>query len=1331
MLTALLMTALMGAGGAFVSQAQAQDSDGDGLLDSAEGSTRDSDNDTRKNFQDYDDDGDGVWTRDELADPNGNGSPDDAVDSDGDGTPDYLDNKDLTVVRVDESALAINPQTRVVDGILTVTIANVGNMDVEPVLVRAFRDIDGDGAYTAGVDADIGSASAPGTLQGRQQEVKVRVRARLDFVGEKIFALVDAANVVREGRENNNVGDSLRSRLPLAANAVTYDAKAKWHWSGGAAATEHVSVMMVPAVANLNDDNGDGRVDALDVPDVIFSSFKDRTHHRDGILWAVDGRTGETHWPLTDPPYRTTASGGVAVAELDATHDGPEIVVCEESEADLSAASSVLIVSAEGTLIRRVGGVRCGATAPFVADVDRDGVPEIAVRYALIRADGTVLFSKKQDPPYFSLNKDSTILVDLDGDGDLELVGGTGAYQHNGAVLWERGSGEGFVAAADVNGNGLADVLVVESAEERAVALNGRTGEPLWPSPVSLGVASSNGTAGSPPAIVELDGDRGAEAVIGGADRLTALNVEDGSILWRNSNVADTSSGTMSAIGFAFSGNAPDQVVYNDETKLHILAPENGSELESTCSRTGSVLDGPIVADVDLDGEAEIVVGNNTPGSACSSDIGTFGLTVWESADGRWAGARPIWNQHGFWPSTVTDDGVIRSEQTAPWLRSNAFRAQVSEPVLDRPDLTVSYVRADMGGYPEAIEFTVRIGNGGTLPIDAGSDVGFYDGDPNDSGVLLGTTSVGYLAPGQFRDVKFRWTTPPDTVTQRSETVWVRADTGEVIEEINEIDEVVLQYPVGQDADDDGIEDSADFDADNDGIPNAAENDGNDPMADRNNNGVEDWRDSAVNGFVDNNGDDVDDRFDTDGDGVPNHLDVDSDNDGVPDIVENRGAKLDIDRDGRVDAPLDRDGDGVSDQFDANDFDRGVTGTIELVLDTDGSGPPDFKDLDADADGIADVIEGGGIDAAGTGQVVGFIDTNGDGLSDTPTPLAAPDTDGDGALDLQDTDSDGDGLLDRVEGHDANHDGRADRLPLGQDIDDDGLDDAFDANAPMPGTSAAVPDRDDDGLENFRDADDDNDRIPTRTEVEDSGRLSPPRPDLDRDGLVSWYDTDSDGDTIGDQGECPTGVNCPDADGDGVPGYLDADEVPADEDGDGVPDAVECPDRDACADTDGDGLDDWMDDDDDGDTLPTREERLEGVDVDTDNDGRPDHLDADDDDDTLLTRDEKLDADEFGDDVDMDGIFNWLDKDSDADGIPDAVEGRDNDADGDRIPDYLDATEGGGRFVGGASLFCKLRTHSAPGGGVLWLLFVGAFSLLRVRTHRRVALRARSQLRRR
>ena len=82
------------------------DLDSDGLCDSTEDANGDldgnpatnpgpdTDGDTTANYLDADDDGDGVLTIFEGADPNADGDDADAQDTDGDLTPDYLDNND-------------------------------------------------------------------------------------------------------------------------------------------------------------------------------------------------------------------------------------------------------------------------------------------------------------------------------------------------------------------------------------------------------------------------------------------------------------------------------------------------------------------------------------------------------------------------------------------------------------------------------------------------------------------------------------------------------------------------------------------------------------------------------------------------------------------------------------------------------------------------------------------------------------------------------------------------------------------------------------------------------------------------------------------------------------------------------------------------------------------------------------------------------------------------------------------------------------------------------------------------------------------------------------
>ncbi|MDH5491200.1 MAG: MSCRAMM family adhesin SdrC [Myxococcales bacterium] len=172
--------------------------------------------------------------------------------------------------------------------------------------------------------------------------------------------------------------------------------------------------------------------------------------------------------------------------------------------------------------------------------------------------------------------------------------------------------------------------------------------------------------------------------------------------------------------------------------------------------------------------------------------------------------------------------------------------------------------------------------------------------------------------------------------------------------------------------------------------------------------------------------------------------------------------------------------------------------------------------------------------------------------------------------------------------------------------------------------------------------------------------------DTDRDGTPDYLDDDSDGDGIPDFVEAGRGEAPVDSDGDGTADFRDLDS-----DGNGILD------RDETAwDTDGDGIPDYVDLDNDGDFIYDVDEI--GADpstpADYDGDGLPDHLDIDSDDDGIGDRFEAAPPD-----TDLDGIRDRFDLDSDGDGLRDWEENGDgdpvtppSDSDGDGIPDFRD-----------------------------------------------------------
>jgi len=209
----------------------------------------------------------------------------------------------------------------------------------------------------------------------------------------------------------------------------------------------------------------------------------------------------------------------------------------------------------------------------------------------------------------------------------------------------------------------------------------------------------------------------------------------------------------------------------------------------------------------------------------------------------------------------------------------------------------------------------------------------------------------------------------------------------------------------------------------------------------------------------------------------------------------------------------DFDCDGFADLVDDDADGDGILNVDEggTVLDSDGDGHPNWLDIDDDNDGIVDNVEA-------QLYLSGYIPPSGkhtdnDGLDDiydtdqSGANLKPVDSDGDGIPDFLDSDSDNDGVPDYIEGHDGDDaDGKPAFLISGKDFDDDGLDDVYDTvnrfASPyenMIGSNSPLQDFDGDGLNDWRDENDDDDEYLTRFE------------DLNMDGDFSNDDTDRDG----------------------------------------------------------------------------------------------------------------------------------------------------------------------------------------------------------------------------
>ena len=458
------------------------------------------------------------------------------------------------------------------------------------------------------------------------------------------------------------------------------------------------------------------------------------------------------------------------------------------------------------------------------------------------------------------------------------------------------------------------------------------------------------------------------------------------------------------------------------------------------------------------------------------------------------------------------------------------------------------------------------------------------------------------------------------------------------------------------DTDRDGIIDLVDIDDDNDGVPDAREYCNNygggfaclpggmDPSHDEDGDGVPNYLDpddaTVSNGCIDADGNGICDKvmavYDTDGDGVPDHLDLDSDNDGITDLVEAGHLQPDLNGNGIID--------GEVAEFGANGLynpiasDADALDAVETYVrwDVDTDGIPDHDDLDSDNDGINDVAEAGF--AMSDTNLDGRID-NGSGAppvvgkwglapvinpESTGLPIPLPrDKDADGIPDWHDLDSDNDLIHDVEEGGNPDPDNDAiigAGIPV---VDGNGKATADTFNSQLTTTSRPL-DTDNDAVPDFHDLDSDNDGI---NDVKEAGGADPDNNALPGLGMPS---VNTNGIPVSATGQPFNPTSIPnDQDADGVRDYRDLDA-----DNDGINDVMEA----GKPDPDGDGII--------GAGTPT-------VNV----DGR---ATADGQNTPLVTTSKPTDTD-------GDQIPDFLELDSDNDGVSDVTEGGNPDPDFDGI----------------------------------------------------------------
>ncbi|MCX4242171.1 FG-GAP repeat domain-containing protein [Paraliomyxa miuraensis] len=454
----------------------------------------------------------------------------------------------------------------------------------------------------------------------------------------------------------NAVGDCMQTAPP-----DSFEPDVQWQWMGEG---DEIYVVVTPLVANLTDDDGNGTIDLCDVPDIVAVAWA--TLGGPAHIHVLDGATGALHFTIP-----TLVDFSVAPALGDIDGDGlPEII-------SANSTGNLLAFEHDGTLKWQSAsawpGYYIGAIA--LADMDNDGDVEIVAGNQLHDHQGNLLWTAPQSAGANS----ATAAADLDGDGDLEMVLGHAAIRNDGTLLWNSGIGPGYPQIADLDDDGLPEVLVTNA---NGLALLEHDGAVTYQGLRPTGAPAGGLTWLRPATIHDFDGDGRAEYAVSSGNQYSVYEA-DASILW-SAPVLD-GSGVAAGTAFDFLGDGDAEAMYADETFLFVFDAMGNVLLQTPrTSRTGTEY--PVVADVDNDGSAEIVVVSNEPISGGGATAPA--VQVIRDVQDRWIQARRIWNQHTYHVTNVREDGTIPQFEPPSWESLNTFRtnAQIEGGGVCIPD---------------------------------------------------------------------------------------------------------------------------------------------------------------------------------------------------------------------------------------------------------------------------------------------------------------------------------------------------------------------------------------------------------------------------------------------------------------------------------------------------------------------------------------------------------------------------------------------------------------------------------------------------------------------
>lgn len=545
-------------------------------------------------------------------------------------------------------------------------------------------------------------------------------------------------------------------------------------WSKG-------SVLMAPVVADLN---GDKVAEILVVND------------DNANLVALHSNNCGVYF---DVAAGIASRSQVAVADL--TGDKiPEIIGVKESNrvVAMSALGAELAVAGDaaktGPTLFRDGGIA-------VANLDNKGPPEIVYAGMALRYEGGVLkilYNVAVNGGHWGV---ISVVADVDLDNKPEVVVGNqildGMSGKDKTPAPVKGWGPGYPAVADFDpSTPEPEVVLISSTSGSPGTLrvyHPLTGKVLF-GPVIFGQGY-----GGPPTIADFDGDGKPEVGAAGFKGYSVFDPECEAtplpshcaakgVRWTKAT-RDHSSGSTGSMVFDFNGDGKPEVVYRDECWLRIYDGPTGQVRFARSVSSGTILDMPVVADLENDGHADLIVPSTGSPSWCKDEAdlqlkpvntSTQGVLILRDPKNRWMPSRGLWNQHSYHITNINDDLTVPLQEPPNWKSYNNYRQNVQglglAKTIPGPDLTGAAVAQVEPGSAcdKRWDLRAKICNRGAARALSGVHGTFYLGDPRKGGkpICSAAPTATELKPGDCVTVSCAYLNPPATKID----LWFHAD---------------------------------------------------------------------------------------------------------------------------------------------------------------------------------------------------------------------------------------------------------------------------------------------------------------------------------------------------------------------------------------------------------------------------------------------------------------------------------------------------------------------------------------------------------------------------